>query len=94
MQMSIEFMIGLITDVVVPILLWGWNVTMKLNSIKRTDDTLKAHMLDEASMHKETIDSMKLLRQVIRELSHYTRWAAEKAHGAPPPPYVRQNGDD
>jgi len=101
-----ELIVGVITAIVIPVLLWAWSlhrITKELHSMHLDPDTfgfgtgqtnklLEAHIADEMDAHRAAIEATRDVKHAIRELTHYSRWAAEQRIGKKPPPYVR-NGD-
>jgi len=104
---EIDSTVILMSALVIPVLLFIWKMASMIKrthdmhhapdehgfGTETTNKLLLQHMEEESEMHRESLDSLKLLRHTIRELSHYTRWAAEQSVGKKPPPYVRRNGD-
>ena len=106
MEFNYEMWMGVMTILIIPALIWAWNIhslakathDMHLEPDKygfgnaHITNLLVSHMEEEESIQREAVSATKELRHAVRELSHYTRWAAKQSSGKEPPPYVR-NGD-
>lgn len=85
----LDVAITILLGVIIPMLLYFWRMHRLASN---HDENLSKHIQDEETIMKESLEEMKKIKYGIREISHYSRWLAEKQTGKRPPPYIR-NGD-
>ncbi len=104
---SIDLVIGVLLGVLVPSFIWAMRMFYMTKQLRdmhldpeqygfgsvETHEMLANHFKTEDEYHREYMDSNKILRNVIRELSHFMRWMVKESTGKEPPPYVRKNGE-